>query len=89
MTAEPQRTLSGRIIPTERTGLVWIGVDQHGDRVWERPDGRWTWGDTRAEATARERSFTPTRYEDKYEVIRAVDQMSPQERAFWTPRGEE
>lgn len=48
---------------------LWMGVDNTGDHVWRLPNGRWTWGETAQDAMARERTFTPDRYVEKYEEV--------------------
>ena len=44
----------------------FLGVDDAGDRVWELPDGRWTWGEDAADAAGQARTFEPARYAEKY-----------------------
>jgi hypothetical protein len=44
----------------------FLGIDEQGDKVWELPDGRWTWGETAEEAMERARTFEPYEYVEKY-----------------------
>ena len=44
----------------------FLGMDDHGDFVWELASGRWTWGDNPYAANIRQRTFTPDRYLEKY-----------------------
>lgn len=54
----------------------FLGVDDHGDMVWELADGRWTWADDPLMATQRRRTFEPSRYLEKYGPVKVPEMFS-------------
>lgn len=52
--------MTGQVFPR------FLGVDGSADFVWELASGRWTWGKDPREAAAKQRTFTPERYIEKY-----------------------
>lgn len=48
--------------------IRYVGVDGHGDHVWE-VDGMWTWGMDPEEIPHTPRRFTPEEYRDKFEGV--------------------